>query len=91
LTKLISCVRKVWAYSLQEHIPSNEISFKYSGAVLVSRREYLEEEKEEKDAKQPAANSENYTIFHALIEAMAKKEEKDSKRCWFLRKLRLSK
>lgn len=51
----------------------------------------LEEKKEGNNTKQQATNSENYTIFHALVEAMAKKEEKDSRRHRFLRKLRLCK
>jgi hypothetical protein len=59
--------------------------------VLVSRREYLEEEKKE-NAKQQVPNSEDYTIFHALVETMVKKkEEKNNGRSRFLRKLKLSK
>ena len=39
----------------------------------------MEEEKEGKDTKQRVPNSENYTIFHALVEAMVKEEEKGYK------------
>jgi len=51
----------------------------------------LEKEREKEDTKQPLSNSGNYTIFHALVEAMAEKEKRESRRCRFLRKLRLSK
>jgi len=54
-------------------------------------RDWLERNSEKMDAGKLPSDSENYTIFHALVETMAKKkEEKDSKSCRFLRKLRLS-
>ena len=60
--------------------------------MVLFGRDYLEKDREKRDAKQLLSNSEDYTIFHALVETMVKKkEEKDSRRRRFLRKLRLSK
>ena len=55
-------------------------------------RDYLEKKSEKRDTEQLSSDSENYTIFHALVDTMVKKkDEKDSRRRRFLRKLRLSK
>ena len=58
---------------------------------MLFRRDWLEKNSEKMDTEQLPCDSENYTIFHALVETMKKKkEEKDSRRYIFLRKLRLS-
>lgn len=60
--------------------------------MVLFGRDWLEKEREQRDTEQLSSDSENYTIFHALVETMAKKkDEKDSRRRRFLRKLRLSK
>jgi len=51
----------------------------------------LEKKKQEKDAKQQVPDPKKYTIFHALIETLEKKEKEESRHRKFLRKLRLSK
>ena len=51
----------------------------------------MEEEKQVNNGKHMAFDSENYTIFDALVEAMQKKREKKPKKLRFLGKLRPSK
>ena len=66
-------------------------SFKYARAMQLPRRKSLEKERENKNTEQPRFSSENYTIFHASVEIMVKKDKDDSRRRRFLRKLKLSK
>lgn len=73
-----------------KYISPNEISLKYALLVLSFRAICLEEEKQEKDAKQQVPNPKNYTIFHAIVETLEKKEKGESSRRRFLRKLRLN-
>jgi hypothetical protein len=49
---------------------------------------HLEKEKQEKDAKQQMPDLKDYTIFHAIVETLEKKEKGKARRHRFLRKLR---
>ncbi len=44
------------------------------------RRGYLKGKRKRKDNRLSLPDSENYTIFHALLETMTKKKEMDSRR-----------
>ncbi|MGQ9460087.1 MAG: hypothetical protein ACUVRA_02500 [Candidatus Bathyarchaeaceae archaeon] len=51
----------------------------------------MEKERQEKDAKQQVLDPKSYTIFHAIVETLEKKEKGKPRRCRLLSKLRLSK
>ncbi len=58
----------------------NGISFKCLLALLLFGRDHLEGKRKRKDNRLSLPDSENYTIFHALLETMTKKKELDSRR-----------
>ena len=62
------------------HISLGGISFKCFCALLLLRRGYLKGKRKRKDKRLSLPDSENYTIFHALLETMTKKKEMDSTR-----------
>ena len=51
----------------------------------------LESRKKQENSEESLSNSEDYTIFHALMEAMVKKEQKQSRLNRVLNRLRLAK